>query len=49
MTLITRLVRLALFASVLLLGACKPANEAPHASVAQRLRNAAAVSVMALG
>lgn len=34
MTLITRLVRLALFASVLLLGACKPANEAPHASVA---------------
>lgn len=34
MTLITRLVRLALLASVLLLGACKPANEAPHASVA---------------
>ena len=34
MTLITRIVHLALFASVLLLGACKPANEAPHASVA---------------
>ena len=34
MTLITRLVHLALFASVLLLGACKPAPDAPHARVA---------------